>query len=345
MNITNVLSSYRIFTSLALLFVSAFGPLFAQDTLYLQNPSFEDTAHYSRVPKGWLNGGFPGETPPDIAPSGFFRETTQANHGKTYLAMITRDGGTWERVGNRLSAPMKAGNCYQWSIDLARSSIYFSVSRVTGKTINFNGPVVLRILGGSKADEPQELLAVSPPVAHEDWQRYDFCLCPVQDAPLLILEAMYRVDATEFYGGNLLLDKAGNLELQANCKADYPGERSKWKDFSLAFSPAAHPVDTAVSIDYQQISALLDEIAAGRIDIGLYELAMLAQNAKIQHLLITVTEAPTSPTISAKVMRRRVRTMRLQQRIKIRKHRHANRSRKLIAQSQNGQLQVWIVEQ
>jgi hypothetical protein len=345
MDTPNVLLTYRVFTSLALLFVSTFSPLFAQDTLYLQNPSFEDTAHYSRVPKGWLNGGFPDETPPDIAPSGFFRERTQAKHGSTYLAMVTRDGGTWERVGNRLSASMKAGNCYRWSIDLARSSTYFSVSRVTGKTINFNGPVVLRVLGGSQADDPRELLAVSPPIAHEDWQRYDFCLCPSKDSPLLILEAMYRVDATEFYGGNLLLDKAGNLEIQASCTADYPDERSKWKDFSPQFSPLARSADTVIPIDYQKVSTLLEEIADGHIDIGLYELAMLAQNAKVQHLLITVTEAPTTATLSAKVLRRRVRSMRLQQRIKIRKYRHSDRSRELVAQSKNGQLQVWIVEQ
>ena len=43
-------------------------PLNGQDTIYFENPSFEDIPRHSHVPKGWRNCGFAGESPPDIQP-------------------------------------------------------------------------------------------------------------------------------------------------------------------------------------------------------------------------------------------------------------------------------------
>ncbi|MBK8505662.1 MAG: hypothetical protein IPL46_27780 [Saprospiraceae bacterium] len=54
------------------------------------NPSFEDIARASLPPKGWIDCGFPNESPPDVQPSGAWEVYRPAYHGYTYLGMVTR---------------------------------------------------------------------------------------------------------------------------------------------------------------------------------------------------------------------------------------------------------------
>ena len=251
----------------------------AQDTLFLQNPSFEDEPRHSKVPKGWLNGGFPMETPPDIGPTDFFRANTQPSDGETHLVLITRDFGTWERIANPLAWPMSPGQCYEFSIDLARSAVYLSRSRLTGEHISFTQPVRLRIWGSNLADRPAELLAVTPLIEHHDWQRYTFQLQPQRAHALLILEAIYASGAAIPYSGNLMLDNASHLIPMEGCTTDLAElERLAEEpipdlDVDFADERQFRPQE---EVDTAQINTYLRQIMAGQTDIGLYGLANYA---------------------------------------------------------------------
>src|SRR5258706_5384255 len=114
------------------LFISIY--LLGQDTIYLSNPSFEDTPRkvcppFSLPIKDWNDCGlldFPGETPPDIhsANNGLWGVTLRPYEGKTFLGLVTRYSDTFESVSQSLSKPVEAGKCYQLSIYLALSEIY-----------------------------------------------------------------------------------------------------------------------------------------------------------------------------------------------------------------------------
>lgn len=125
--------SFLAVTVLALMFTTQ---LYGQtDTIYLTNPSFEDFPQPSHPPRGWTDCGWPLESPPDTHPAGNFEVVKPAYDGATYLGMVVRDNETWESVSQRLSQPMKAGNCYSFTIMLARSELYVSVSQARGKML------------------------------------------------------------------------------------------------------------------------------------------------------------------------------------------------------------------
>ncbi|HKK78343.1 MAG TPA: hypothetical protein VJ933_01890, partial [Phaeodactylibacter sp.] len=85
----------------------------AQDTIRLQNPSFEDEPQHSLPPRGWEDRGFHGESPPDTHPSGDFGVTQKPYHGQSYLGMVVRDNDTWECVAQEIGQPMQKDSCYQ----------------------------------------------------------------------------------------------------------------------------------------------------------------------------------------------------------------------------------------
>lgn len=121
---------------LSLLFMATSILAFSQgEAIYLTNPSFEDMPRHSIAPSGWYDCGFPGESPPDVQPNGEFGVTKPANHGATYLGMVVRDNDTWESVSQKLSRPLKRGQCYEFSLDLARSELYISLSRANNRPI------------------------------------------------------------------------------------------------------------------------------------------------------------------------------------------------------------------
>ncbi|MBK6620434.1 MAG: hypothetical protein IPG32_06000 [Saprospirales bacterium] len=130
-------------------------PAWTQDPpIFLTNPSFEDFPMQGKQPKGWEDCGFPGETPPDVQPAGqssfaFFEVVKPAFKDSTYLGMVVRDNDTWEMVSQRMSGPIKGGQCYEFSLYLCRSELYVSQSRVNFQEANYTTPAKLRIWGGS----------------------------------------------------------------------------------------------------------------------------------------------------------------------------------------------------
>lgn len=179
----------------------------AQDTLRLENPSFEDEFPTSgQVPKGWVNRGSPGESPPDIQP-GEFNVFWPAEQGQTYVSMVVRDNNTWEGLGQKLPGLLKKGLAYSFSVSLARSASFYSRSRTTNDPSPFGMSCVLQIWGANTASGKRELLAVTQPIAHNQWQRYSFELAPQEnDYDELQLQAYFKENVVKAYNGNLLID-------------------------------------------------------------------------------------------------------------------------------------------
>lgn len=176
----------------------------------LLNPSFEDKAPAIKAPQGWFDAGFDGESPPDIQP-GFFGCTQPPLHGESYLGLVTRDNGTWERVGQKLSSPLLKDSLYTFSTCLSVSAEYKSLSRVSERLTNYKGPVVLRIWAVNPEERTAELLAESPEITNAQWVRYIFHLLPVRnDADILLLEVYYASER-QASNGHLLMDNCSDL--------------------------------------------------------------------------------------------------------------------------------------
>lgn len=184
------------------------------------NPSFEDIPHVGTegglVAEGWSDCGFRGETTADIQPSPlhiepFFEVTKEAYRGKTYLGMVTRDDDTWESVGTRLRDPMKTGATYRFSIHLARSKKYTSVSRRSNQEMSYTTPVVLRVWGTNNPCERKQLLGYTEEVDHINWKKYTIKFKAASDWKYIILEAFYKTPTMFPYNGNLLLDNCSKF--------------------------------------------------------------------------------------------------------------------------------------
>lgn len=194
------------------------------DTIYLNNSSFEDIPMHSKGVRGWVDCGFPGESPPDVQPfrsSATWGQLISASEGDTYLGMVVRDNDTYERVGQRLSIPIQRGNCYTFSIDLCSSDHYLSASQKTGQMSNYVKPTVLRIWGSNEYCGTRELLAESPTIENRTWRQIDFEFKPQGTYSYIMLEAFYKTPTPIVYNGNVLVDRASPI-IQTNCPGEEP---------------------------------------------------------------------------------------------------------------------------
>lgn len=213
---------WQTIVSLMFVFMPTAATLLAQNgTITLNNPSFEDLPRHSAAPQYWTDCGFPNESPPDVHPDFVFAVSQPAFDGNTYLGMVTRDNDTYERVGQQLSKPFQKGMCYEFSIKLARSLSYISISRETNASANYVEPVKLRIWGGYGVCDRKQLLDESPLVRNPDWREFYFKLKP--DAPYthIVLEAYYNTPALFPTNGNLLVDDASAL-VPVSCSKELP---------------------------------------------------------------------------------------------------------------------------
>lgn len=298
--------------------------LLGQSTIALENPSFEDTPRHSKVPEGWMNCGFENESPPDIGPTRFFRAKTQASHGQTHLIMVTRDMGTWERIGSLLSSEMEANKCYDFSLDLARSNTYLSISRAAGSAINFNQPIRLRIWGANKQGALKELLAVSALVTHEEWQTYPFTLCPSELHRMLVLEVMYERGTVKPYGGNIMLDNCSDLVLNTEAKRNEE-QLTAWAAETIpVFQAGNKSTNDHKSLDLVDtliLNQYMDEIRNGRIDIGLTNLSNYARDFAQQPWIIVVDKADQEQgKAKSRILRDRIKGMQLNAYLRVKQY-------------------------
>lgn len=213
----------------------------AKDTIYLTNPSFEDYPRPGKPPTGWYDCGFPGETPPDVQPDATFSVSKPASHGDSYMGMVVRDNDTWESVAQKLTIPLKKGKCYEYSMDLARSELYISVSRVSEETANYATPAKLRIYGGFGYCDKQYLLAESKLIINHRWLRYNFRFEPPADYTYLIFEVFYQTPTLFPYNGNILLDNASPIT-EIPCNEETPAEPQEIvKDETPVTPPTPRP--------------------------------------------------------------------------------------------------------
>ena len=162
----------------------------------LNNASFEGEPQDAIVPTGW----HPCErgSTPDILP-GPWNVYMEASEGETYMGLITREDGTWESVGQRLSVPLKSNECYRFNIDLAYSRTY----------AGYNEPIKLRIWGGKSRCSKDQLLGESALINHTDWRTYKFQFFAKGNFNYIILEAYYK--GSRIYKGNILIDDISKI--------------------------------------------------------------------------------------------------------------------------------------
>lgn len=156
------------------------------------NASFEGEPRDATVPRGWqiCTEG----TTPDILP-GYWGVYTEPADGDTYVGLITRENGTWESIGQRLTEKLQKGECYYISMALARASTY----------MGYSGPIRLRVWGGRKMCDRRQLLVETHLVENEDWERHAFEFTPEDNLRYLIIEAFHK-DGPFSYAGNILID-------------------------------------------------------------------------------------------------------------------------------------------
>ncbi len=201
------------FFTIMAVFFSFYGLCYGQqDTIKLINPSFEDMPRTAKPPRGWYDCGFDNETPPDVQPSGGFEVMKPAFHGATYLGMVVRDNDTWERVSQRLLNPIRGTQCYSFSLDLCRSELYVSQSRISDAPANYVTPVKLIIWGGDNYCAKKERLAETSLVSNTEWMQYDFKFEPKQSHTYIMLEAFYKTPVLFPYNGNVLVDNASSIK-------------------------------------------------------------------------------------------------------------------------------------
>lgn len=185
---------YLLFTSLFLCWTSIIS---AQ--IYFDNASFEGNPEDATMPTGWHHCR--DGTTPDILP-GPWNVIKEAYDGDTYLGLISRENGTWESIEQRLSAPMKKGECYQFNLMLS----------YTKKYAGYDLPLKLRIWGSSSKCGRDQLLAETRFVRHEDWRNYEFDFYPKNDINYVIFEAHFADGVYISYKGNILLDKLSKIK-------------------------------------------------------------------------------------------------------------------------------------
>ena len=200
-------------------------PLFVHaQSITLQNPSFEETPGPATVPRAWIYRGFPNETPPDILPfraNSYYPDTIggqlvftaskwnygvslPAYAGKTYLGMVTRDNKTWESLSQLLSPSLYPDTCYRFTLYLASSPHYHSISRSNGQPTNYNTPTRLAVSSLSQTGEIIELLGVTSLVDHPNWLPYTLILHPKKEVEQIQLSAWHQTNTVA--SGNLLID-------------------------------------------------------------------------------------------------------------------------------------------
>lgn len=188
-------------------------PGWSQDgtPIKLTNPSFEDIPRHSHTPRGWYDCGFPGESPPDTQPDPTFQVSKSAQEGDTYMGLVVRDNDTWEAVSQKISRPMDKNQCYEFTIQLARSDSYISVSRITDEQANYVTPAKLRVYGGFDYCDKQYLLGETKLVINTRWIEYKMKFEPIANYTHITLEAFYNTPTLFPYNGNLLMDNASDL--------------------------------------------------------------------------------------------------------------------------------------
>lgn len=167
--------------------------------IQLNNPSFEDTPSDATTPMGWFE--CEEYTTPDIMP-GYWGVYNEASEGETFVGMITRENGTFESIGQRLSHTMKANICHNLSLDLAHSDSYSG----------YNKAIKLRVWIGNKKCGDHQMVFESPLIEDIDWKTFEIKFTPKKDARYIMIEAFFKEGRFK-RKGNILIDNISPIRV------------------------------------------------------------------------------------------------------------------------------------
>ena len=180
---------------LSILFALSIHIITAQITVI--NPGFEDTPSDATVPQGWSACAW--MTTPDILP-GYWGVYLEPFEGDTYAGIITRENNTYESFGQRLSAALLPGVCYQMNLQLAYSKVY----------AGYGKPIKLRIWIADELCGESNLIYTSPLIDHEEWKPYTITFTPTKKAQYIMIEAYIKEEKFS-HKGNILIDGMSSL--------------------------------------------------------------------------------------------------------------------------------------
>lgn len=181
---------------LSLIFIFSIARIEAQ--VFLRNASFEGEPQEATMPDHWY--ACEKGTTPDIMP-GVWGVDQEPAEGETYMGIITREDGTWESIGQKLSGPLEKNYCYTFSMHLAHSRAYYG----------YNMPIKLRIWGGTRKCLKHQLLDETEFVSHTDWRKYDFSFTVKKSYRYIIIEAAAPDGVYFGYKGNILVDNISTI--------------------------------------------------------------------------------------------------------------------------------------
>ncbi len=170
--------------------VLCFSSLFMTAQVHLNNSSFEDKAQDATTPQGWIECEV--GTTPDILP-GFWGVKQLPKDGQTYIGLITRKDGSFESIGQRIHPPLQKGDCFNFSLYLAKSRKY----------VGYTKKIQLRIFVGTDRCDRDQVVYVSPKINHRDWKRYLVNFTAEQECNYMIIEAFTEEEGRT---GHVLID-------------------------------------------------------------------------------------------------------------------------------------------
>jgi hypothetical protein len=84
----------------------------------------------------------------------------------------------------------------------------------SSEPIDLSTPAIVRIWGGHKGGQHNELFAQSEAIENADWGEYVFRFVPEESHIYLIIEAFYTNGGIAPYAGHVLIDNARLVELE-----------------------------------------------------------------------------------------------------------------------------------
>lgn len=181
----------------------------AQDTILLQNPSFEwDRPIKNITPQGWKSCGWRHESPPDVHSkmTAHYQVRHFPQKGKNFLGLVVRSNFTKEAIAQKLVKPLLENKNYQMSVYVAKADRFVSKDSQTRKIANYTTPAILRIWGINEHCETQELLFESEPIDNSDWKKLSIQFSPQTQHSHIMLEAFFSKNIDDPYNGHILID-------------------------------------------------------------------------------------------------------------------------------------------
>lgn len=202
-----------------LLLAQTFFALDSSKYIAFKNPSFENEKGASKLPKDWNGCGNANDLLPDIQP-GINGVRLPSFQGKTYISLVGNNNGSTGGFKHDLPVSLKAGNCYRFSLYLAKSEKYINENALKGEVISFKKPLKLEIYG-LKNDScnltDETWLVETKAVHHGNWKKYIFNVRLMYDCKTLVFKANYA--DSKPYNGNILIDNLSVIS-QIGCE-DY----------------------------------------------------------------------------------------------------------------------------